>query len=56
MFRIGEFSKLSQVSIRRLRYYDDQGLLKPAKVDQQTGYRLYHVKQLPVLQKMAVPF
>ncbi|MGX7265423.1 MerR family transcriptional regulator [Enterococcus crotali] len=54
MFRIGEFSKLSQVSIRMLRYYDDQGLLKPAKVDQQTGYRLYHVKQLSVLQKIVL--
>ena len=28
MFRIGEFSKLTQVSIRMLRYYDEVGLLK----------------------------
>ena len=30
MFKIGEFSKLTQVSIRMLRYYDETGLLKPA--------------------------
>lgn len=29
MFKIGEFSKLTQVSIRMLRYYDERNLLKP---------------------------
>lgn len=52
MFKIGEFSKLSQVSVRMLRYYDEQGLLPPAKVDQETGYRFYHVSQLSKLQKI----
>ncbi|MGN1031827.1 MAG: MerR family DNA-binding transcriptional regulator, partial [Intestinibacter sp.] len=33
MFKIGEFSKLMQVSIRMLRYYDEKGLLKPAEID-----------------------
>jgi len=33
MFKIGEFSKLTQVSIRMLRYYDETGLLKPAQID-----------------------
>ncbi|MFQ6059022.1 MAG: MerR family DNA-binding transcriptional regulator, partial [Anaerolineae bacterium] len=32
MFKIGEFSKLSQVTVKTLRYYDEIGLLKPAKV------------------------
>lgn len=54
MFKIGEFSKLSQVSIRMLRYYDEQGLLKPAKIDCQSGYRLYDVQQLPILQKIVL--
>ena len=48
MFRIGEFSKLTQVSIRMLRYYDEVGLLTPAKVDKWTGHRLYSVEQIPV--------
>lgn len=52
MFKIGEFSKLTQVSIRMLRYYDENGLLKPAQTDPFTGYRLYSVEQIPVLQKI----
>ena len=47
MFRIGEFSKLTQVSIRMLRYYDEVGILKPAEVDKWTGHRLYSVEQIP---------
>ena len=41
MFKIGEFSRLTQVSVRMLRYYDETGLLKPAHIDPWTGYRLY---------------
>ena len=52
MFRIGEFSKLTQVSIRMLRYYDEMGLLKPAEVDKWTGHRLYSVEQIPRLNKI----
>lgn len=33
VFRIGEFSKLTQVSVRMLRYYDETGLLRPAEID-----------------------
>ncbi len=52
MFKIGEFSKLTQVSIRMLRYYDETGLLKPAEIDQFTNYRLYSAKQIPALNKI----
>lgn len=52
MFRIGEFSKLTQVSIRMLRYYDEMELLKPAEVDKWTGHRLYSVEQIPRLNKI----
>jgi DNA-binding transcriptional MerR regulator len=52
MLRIGEFSKLAQVSTRMLRYYDEQELLKPARVDEQTGYRFYQADQLSTLQKI----
>lgn len=52
MFKIGEFSKLTQVSIRMLRYYDETGLLKPAEVDKCTNYRLYSAEQIPVLNKI----
>ena len=52
MFKIGEFSKLTQVSIRMLRYYDEIGLLKPAEIDPFTNYRLYSVQQIPVLNRI----
>ncbi|MFQ7552375.1 MAG: MerR family DNA-binding transcriptional regulator [Blautia marasmi] len=41
MLKIGDFSKLSRISIRMLRHYDEIGLLKPEKVDVFTGYRYY---------------
>ncbi len=52
MFKIGEFSKLTQVSIRMLRYYDDMDLLKPAQIDANTKYRLYTSDQIEVLHKI----
>ncbi|MCL1897161.1 MAG: helix-turn-helix domain-containing protein, partial [Clostridiales bacterium] len=52
MFRIGEFSKLTQVSIRMLRHYDETGLLKPAKTDRFTNYRLYAADQIPILNRI----
>ena len=41
MLKIGEFSKLSRVSVRMLRHYDEIGLLKPAEIDRFTDYRYY---------------
>lgn len=52
MLRIGEFSRLSQVTIKALRYYDDMGLLKPAHIDKFTGYRYYTVEQLPHIHRI----
>ena len=49
MFRIGEFAQIAQVSSRQLRFYDQLGLLHPARTDSQTGYRYYSVRQLPRL-------
>lgn len=52
MFKIGEFSRLTQVSIRMLRYYDEKALLKPAHIDSFTNYRYYTVEQIPLLYKI----
>lgn len=52
MFKIGEFSKLTQVSVRMLRYYDETGLLKPAEIDRFTGYRLYYAEQIADLNRI----
>ena len=46
MFKIGEFSKLSRISIRMLRHYDEIGLLVPEHIDPWTGYRRYAAAQL----------
>lgn len=46
MLKIGEFSKMSRISIRMLRHYDEIGLLKPETVDAFTGYRYYKEVQL----------
>ena len=52
MFKIGEFSRFSQVTVKTLRYYDKLGLLKPAKVDRFTGYRYYSASQLPRINRI----
>ncbi len=52
MIKIGDFSKLSQVSIKALRYYDEMELLKPISVDRFTSYRYYSVSQLPRLNRI----
>ncbi len=54
MFRIGDFSKIAQVSGRLLRYYDEIGLLSPEFTDPQTGYRYYSAQQLPRLNHILV--
>lgn len=49
LFKIGDFSRLSFVTVKTLRYYDEIGLLKPVRVDRFTGYRYYSADQLPRL-------
>lgn len=46
MFKIGDFSRISRVPAKTLRYYDEIGLLKPAHVDPENGYRYYALDQL----------
>ncbi len=41
MFSIGEFSRVTGLSIKTLRFYHDKGLLTPARVDDKSGYRYY---------------
>lgn len=52
MLKIGEFSTLTQISIKTLRHYDEIGLLKPMLVDAETGYRYYSASQLPRLHRI----
>ena len=52
VFKIGDFSRLSLVSVKALRYYDELGLLKPAWVDAFTDYRYYSASQLTRLNRI----
>lgn len=52
MFKIGEFSRLSNITIRMLRHYDEIGLIVPEYTDRFTGYRYYNATQLIVAGKV----
>lgn len=49
MLKVGEFSRLSQVTVKTLHHYDEVGLLKPSHTDPFTSYRYYTLDQLPRL-------
>ncbi len=46
MYQIGDFSRISRLSIKTLRYYHECGLLEPGRIDPDTGYRYYDAKSL----------
>src|SRR6185503_14442023 len=52
MFKIGEFSKFTRVTVKMLRHYDELGLLAPSFVEPDTGYRYYLADQLPRLNQI----
>src|SRR5215207_3930446 len=54
VFKIGDFSRITRVSTKMLRHYDEIGLFKPALVDRFTGYRYYSYDQLPRLNRILV--
>ena len=45
-YKIGEFSIISRISIKTLRYYHEYGLLEPAYIDDESGYRYYDQSSL----------
>ena len=47
---IGDFSRMTHLSVKALRFYHDQGLLEPARIDPASGYRFYEPGQVPVAQ------
>lgn len=54
MLKIGEFAKLSRVSIKTLRYYDKIGLVQPDVVDINNGYRFYSEAQLLTIKRIHI--
>jgi len=47
---IGDFSRITHLSVKTLRRYHEAGLLEPARVDPLTGYRYYATSQVPTAQ------
>lgn len=54
MLKIGDFSKLSRITVRMLRHYDEIDLIKPQSVDEWTGYRYYGESQLLEANKITL--
>jgi len=46
MYKIGDFSSMSKITIKTLRYYEKEGLLTPCYIDSATNYRYYETSQL----------
>src|SRR4051794_15005818 len=47
---IGDFSRITHLSVKTLRRYHEAGLLEPAEIDPQSGYRYYSTAQVPTAQ------
>ena len=45
LYSIGEFSRITGLTVKALRFYHEQGLLSPVHIDLQTGYRYYAAGQ-----------
>jgi DNA-binding transcriptional MerR regulator len=50
LLTIGEFSKMTYLSVKALRHYHDVGLLEPVDIDSATGYRRYSTAQVSTAQ------
>jgi DNA-binding transcriptional MerR regulator len=50
LLTIGEFSRMTHLSVKALRHYHDVGVLEPAVIDRYTGYRSYEAGQVPSAQ------
>ena len=50
LFSIGKLSTLTGVHIQSLRYYEELGILKPAYVDPQSGYRYYNFQHMRIVE------
>lgn len=54
IFKIGDVSKLCNISIKTLRYYEELGLIKPSLIDKYTGYRYYNEKNVNEIYKIQI--
>ena len=54
MIKIGEMSKICNVSVQTLRYYDKIGLLKADKVEDSSGYRYYFPEKVKIFSNRSL--
>ena len=52
LYKIGMFANMNRVTIKTLRYYDEQKLLVPVYVDEENGYRYYEAGQMADLHRI----
>ncbi len=52
LYKIGTFAAMNHVTVKTLRFYEEQGLLTPALIHPETGYRYYTLSQMSVLHQI----
>ena len=52
LYKIGLFAAMNHVTVKTLRFYEEQGLLMPALINQENGYRYYTLSQMAVLHQI----
>lgn len=52
LYRIGLFAQMNRITVKALRFYEEQGLLLPAKIDEESGYRYYTMRQMEPLHRI----
>ena len=52
LYKIGMFAAMNHVTVKALRFYEEQGLLMPACINQENGYRYYTLSQMAVLHQI----
>lgn len=53
LYKIGMFAAMNRVTVKALRFYEEQGLLIPALIDSETGYRYYKLNQMAILHQIS---
>ena len=52
LYKIGMFAAMNHITVKALRFYEEQGLLMPALIHPETGYRYYALSQMAVLHQI----
>lgn len=52
LYKIGMFAQMNHVTVKTLRFYEEQGILMPAYVDVESGYRYYTMSQMEPLHRI----